>query len=98
VEGPTLENERLCSFSRGVGGGVGQRKIQPPENEPLRSFSGQCGWWWWWCHGGVNLPENKCEPRFQGLVVASKRPYTSENECDGLFWEVVSSSGSLECN
>jgi hypothetical protein len=28
-EGPTLKNERSCLFSRGVGGGAGQRKVQP---------------------------------------------------------------------
>jgi hypothetical protein len=28
-EGPALENEHSCSFSRGVGGDDGQRKVQP---------------------------------------------------------------------
>ena len=36
-EGPSPENERLCSFSGGVGGGAGQRKLQ------LCLFSGEEG-------------------------------------------------------
>jgi hypothetical protein len=39
-EGPTLENKWLCSFSRDVGGGVGQRKVQPPKTSAMARFQG----------------------------------------------------------
>jgi hypothetical protein len=64
------ENERSCSFSRGVGGGVGQRKVQPSKTSRYARFRGSVGGG---CHGGVNLPKNEREHSFSGAVVASER-------------------------
>jgi len=66
-EGPTSENERSCSFSGGVGGGAGQRKVQPPKTSTTARFQGDVGGGGGGCQGGVNLPENKANTRFRGL-------------------------------
>ena len=66
-EGPTSENERSCSFSGGVGGGAGQRKVQPPKTSTTARFQGDVGGGGGGCQGGVNLPENEANARFRGL-------------------------------
>ena len=44
-EGPTPENEQSCSFSVGVGGGAGQRKLQSPKTSATARFRGRGGVW-----------------------------------------------------
>jgi len=39
-ECPTLKNKQLCSFSRGVRGGVGQRKVHPAKTSRSARFRG----------------------------------------------------------
>jgi len=75
-EGPTPENEWSCSFSRGVGGGAAQRKVQPPKTSRCACFwGGGVGWWWWWLSEklvvvarGRSNPENERLRSFSGVV------------------------------